>query len=172
MVATQGDREMRDDLEGKRRRLADKPIQPGEAKECRKQVEWHRANAGIARRLETKLTSLGGWSGLDFHRLATRFEVRSDRWLFELAMAIVQRLPRFVSRSDAAGTTNVLADERDRSIARFVDLYLTESKLCDSKIEAPKRSMAWAVKAACEAFEVRARPRTRLFATRTSGSAG
>jgi hypothetical protein len=108
-------------------------------------------NAGIARRLEVKLAWLG-WNDLDFRRLAREVKVGSDAWLLKLANVIVWRLPRFVRRSGATGTMNVLADDRDKSIARFVDLYLTESKLPDSKVEAPKREMKWAVHEACKAF--------------------
>ena len=141
---------MSSDREVRRRRLAYKLIQSGEVKERRKQqhdlIECHRENAGIARRLEAKL-AWRGWNDVDFRRLASRTKPRSDAWLMVLANAIVGRLPRFARRSGATGTMNVLADDRDKSIAKCVDLYLT-----DPKVDETKRTMAWAVHEACKAF--------------------
>jgi hypothetical protein len=94
---------------------------------------------GIARRLEVKVAWLG-WSDVDFRRQASQTKARSHAWLMELARVIVRRLPRFVRRSGAAGTMNVLTDDRDKTIAKCVDLYLT-----DPRVDESKRTMNWAV---------------------------
>jgi hypothetical protein len=106
-----------------------------------------RENAGIARKLKVKAAWLG-WGDIDFRRLASQFTPGSDAWLFKLATAIVGRLPKFVPKSrTSSDTLNVLADDRDKSIAKSVDLYLTEPGIAENR-----RTMAWAVKEVCKAY--------------------